>query len=379
MKGHTRKRLDKEGRVASWAYVIDIGRDAAGRRKQKWVSGFPTEKAADRAMRDALSQLDKGRNPFPSDQTVATYVGEWLVAHNVRPRTKHRYEQLLDGHILPTIGSRRLVDLTPAHLRVVWSAMLVKGCAPATVRQARAVLSAALNTAVADGVLDRNPAAAAKAPKVLRPTLTVVRPEHVKSLLRTAAGTRWEVALMLAAIGMRRSEVLGLAWENVDLDRATLRVVRGLHVIPGPRTPDHWCEFQEPKSDRGKRTIRLPATLVEQLRRHRLAQMQRRVATPEWHDLGLVVEDGDGSPVHPDTFSLAFKSLAKRAGLPSGARLHDLRHACVVKMRLDGVPIVAVAEHVGHSSPGFTLSVYEHVVTEMQDAAVNALESLLGG
>jgi integrase len=384
MKGHTRKRLGKDGQLISWAYVVDIGLDDSGKRKQKWVSGFATERAANKAMREALGQLEKGRNPFPSNDTVATYTREWLASHAVRPRTKLRYEQLLEKHILPKVGWRRLGDLTSAHLRVVWSEMS-KTVAPATVRQARAVLGAALNTAVNDGILDRNPVAQAKAPKVPRPTLTVLRPEHVRALLVAVDGTPYAMPITLAAMtGLRRSEVLALAWDNVDLDQGTLRVVRGLHVRPkisgdDDRDAAARFEFQEPKSNTSKRTIRLAATLVEALRRHRLEQMQRRLALPTWRDLGLVVDRGDGVPLHPDIFSAAFRRYAKAAELPKGARLHDLRHACAVMMRLEDVPIVAVAEYLGHHSAGFTLSVYEHVLDEMRDAAPEAMERRLGG
>src|SRR5262249_33960169 len=128
MKGHVRKRCrcSKEARKRckhSWAYVIDIGRDeTTGKRQQKWVSGFKTESAAEKAMRRALTTLDDGRDPFPSTDLVRDYINRWLLQHatQVRPRTIHRYEQLLQAHVVPCIGHVRLNRLTTAQVRNVW-------------------------------------------------------------------------------------------------------------------------------------------------------------------------------------------------------------------------------------------------------------------
>lgn len=183
--------------------------------------------------------------------------------------------------------------------------------------------------------------------------------------------------------GMRRSEVLALSWRQVDLDSGVVRVVRSLHLRPKDlrrSSDDSRFYFEEPKTESGRRAIRLAPSLTSALRRHRIEQAQRRLLSGnDWNDLDLVCDDGKGGPVDPDAFGAAFKRLAHLAGLPPKARLHDLRHACAILLRLEGVPIVAVAEMLGHSSASFTISTYEHVVDEMQTAAVDALERRLGG
>jgi integrase len=148
------------------------------------------------------------------------------------------------------------------------------------------------------------------------------------------------------------------------------------------RRPDQHDRFyfEEPKTQSGRRTVRLAPSLVTSLRRHRIEQAQRRLtAGPDWNDHDLVCDNGRGGPVDPDAFGAAFKRLAKQTGLPTRARLHDLRHACAVLLGLEGVPIVAVAEMLGHASASFTISNYEHVVSEMQEASADALERRLGG
>ena len=232
-------------------------------------------------------------------------------------------------------------------------------------------------------MIDRSPVPAARSPHVSKPQLTVLRPEHVRALLAATAGSTWEVPLRMAAMtGMRRSEIVALAWDAVDLEAGTLAVRRSLHLRPRsadePDDRDRFY-FEEPKSEAGYRTIRLAPSLVELLRRHRTAQAKRRLAAgDQWHDGGLVLDRGDGHPMDPDLLSAAAKRYFERAGLPAGARLHDLRHAAAVLLRMEGVPIIAVAEMLGHSTPAFTISQYEHTVSEMQVASAEALERRLG-
>lgn len=213
------------------------------------------------------------------------------------------------------------------------------------------------------------------------PGLTVLLPEQVLAVLRAAHGTPWRIPLLLAGMtGARRSEVLALRWADIDLAAARLTIRRSLQLRPEQRPDGEVVEFFRTKTDRACRTIRLTPTAVNALRDHRPAQAERRCALGgAWVDLDLVCERGDGGPLHPDSMTGAFRRLARQAGLPPGARLHDLRHAVAVLLSLEGVPLVAVSAVMGHSlSPTFTARVYQHLVDELTDAAAAAVERRLG-
>lgn len=374
--GHVRKRCacangctTRQARQARWsrcehpyAFVVELPRDAAGRRRQKWQSGFATRKDADRGLRKALSSLDRHRDPFRGEERLDAYLTRWLDQHEtqVRARTILRYRQLVDKHLIPHIGAIELAKVTPVDVRGCWERMSRAKLAPATIRQARAVLGKAFNDAIGDGLVDVNPVRAAKSPMVPKPNLVVLRPEHVRALLSHARGTEWALPLTIAAYtGMRRSEVCGLEWGDIDLDAATVTVQRGLSVLKGVES------VQAPKSEAGYRTVPLAPALVAVLREH--APKVRRI-------------DGADRVVHctPDDLTKAFGPLALDAGLPAGARLHDLRHAAAVLMLIEGVPTVAAAELLGHSTAAFTVARYQHVVDEFRGAAASAFTRALG-
>src|SRR5262249_2991273 len=147
--------------------------------------------------------------------------------------------------------------------------------------------------------------------------------EQLRALMRAAEGSMWEMPIVLAATtGARRSEILALHWSDVDLDTGRLRIVRSLH-----RTRDGLVAL-EPKTDRARRTITLPSIAIERLRRHHAEQAERRLRLgAAWKDEDLVCDHGDGSAVDPDSFTGAFKRIARQAGLSEQTRLHDVRHA----------------------------------------------------
>lgn len=198
-------------------------------------------------------------------------------------------------------------------------------------------------------------------------------------LIRAARGERWEPAVLLAATtGARRSEVLALRWSDVDLDTAKARITRGLHLVrdaEGGR-----LIYTDPKTNRGRREISLPPTAVVGLRRWRQAQVQRRLAIgAAWIDDDLICDRGDGGPCDPDSLTRAFPRLAKKAGLPAGIRLHDVRHGVATAFLEQGLHPAIASAALGHSSEAFTMSQYQHVSDRMTEKAAVAIEAALRG
>jgi integrase len=181
--------------------------------------------------------------------------------------------------------------------------------------------------------------------------------------------------LLAGTLGTRRSETLAVAWENVDLDGALVRITRGIQRTAKGQP----LEFLDLKSEQGRRSISLPQPVVARLRAHRKNQTERRLALgSEWHDLDLVCERGDGVPLSPDQFTKAFKKLAAGAGLDSATRLHDVRHAFATELGRRKVHPVIVAALVGHSTPAFTMAVYQHAREEGSAEAAEVIGMSLG-
>ncbi len=219
-----------------------------------------------------------------------------------------------------------------------------------------------------------NPATAVRPPRPERARLTVPTTDEVRRLIAAAESTPYEVPIVLAATtGMRRGEVLGLRWTAVDLDAGLVRVVQTLQKVGGE------VGFVPPKTGRSRRTVNLPTSTVQRLRRHRKEQNERRLLLGEaWHDTDLVVDRGDGEHLDPDTFGHAFARIAEDVKLPQ-VRLHDMRHSFATTLLAAGVNVKVVSEALGHASSSFTLDTYAHVLPSMGEQVATTMEAALGG
>jgi len=172
------------------------------------------------------------------------------------------------------------------------------------------------------------------------------------------------------ATGLRRGEVLGLHWYDVDLDGGKIRVTATVQRHTGKG-----LVIVDPKTDRARRQVTLPTPARDALRRHRADQASRRLKWGKaWQDRDLAFDRGDGHPLDPDAFTRAFKRYAKRAGLPAGTRLHDLRHAFATTLLAEGEHPAVTSAVLGHSSPAFTMAVYQHVLDSMGEQAAQSWE-----
>ena len=243
MRGHIRRRGQK------WAAVVSIGRDESGRPRYKWYSGFYTEKAAEEKLTAVLREMDTGTYIEPSHETVGSFLLRWLNDYarvSVAPRTFEGYEHIIRRHLVPALGGILLTKLTPARIQAYYSEKLTSGrlkkppatkaakaatraVAPGlsarTVRHHHVTLHDALQSAVKWGLLGRNPADAVDPPKFQRPEMQTLDEEGVRKFLSVAESTRWYPIVYLALFtGLRRSELLALRSDYVDLDLGRLLV-----------------------------------------------------------------------------------------------------------------------------------------------------------
>jgi len=377
MKGHVRKRGKK-----SWAVVVDLGRDANGKRRQKWVSVKGNRREAERKLTEVLRELDTGTYVEPSKLTVREYLDLWLNDHakgQVGAKTFERYKQLIERHVVPTLGSYKLPELKPLHLQALYGKALESGrsdgkggLAPQTVVHIHRVLRTALKKAVKWQLLARNPADAVDPPRADKPEMKALDAEDTAKLLTAASRSTLKGPILVAVTtGVRRGELLALRWSDVELDRAELVIRRALQET------NDGLSFKEPKTARGRRLIALPGLTVQFMRQHKADQAKQRLRLgPLYQDHGLIFPRPDGTPWPPDAFSTAFAALIRRSDLPH-IRFHDLRHSHASQLLKQGVHPKVVSERLGHSTIAITLDTYSHVLPGLQAIAASEIDQLL--
>ena len=324
----------------------------------------------------AMADRDGGLVFDADNLKVGEYIARWLadfVRDTVRPTTFERYEQIVRAHIHPVLGRIKLKNLTPAHVRGLYREKLEGGLSPRTVQYIHVTLHKALKAAVADGLVPRNVTEAVKAPQVRREEMQPLSPEQVKTLFEAARGDRLEALYILAVhTGLRQGELLGLKWDDVDLEDGTLQVRRALTTAKGGPV------LAAPKTKGSRRSVKLTQSAIEALKSHlkrQLGEIDR--AGSLWQENGLIFASESGAPLDRRTVtSHRFKPLLKRAGLPS-VRFHDLRHTCATLLLTRNVNPKIVSEMLGHSTIAITLDTYSHVLPNMRDQAAAAMEDAL--
>lgn len=326
--------------------------------------------------------MNNGAYVIPGRTTLAEWIREsWLpmTEPRVKSTTFHSYRQNLELHVLPTLGQKRLQQLTPPMLTGLYARLAQdrderKGLSAKTISYIHSTLHKALSDAVDSSLLFKKVAATAKPPRPNRRATSGIQawePDQLASFLHAVGGTRLEAMWRLSAMtGMRRDEVLGLRWCDLDLGRARLSVRQSARRRWLRRRPHDAEEPQRP-GDRSRRRDCQAA---------RGAPPAPGRGAAEWgidyQDYDLVVAKENGEPIHPHTFSQAFEQLIAKAGLRA-IRLHNLRHTHGTLALKAGVPVKVISERLGHESPAFTLKQYAHVIPGMQAEAAAQVAAMI--
>jgi integrase len=375
MKGHIRER--SPGR---WAIILDTRDPETGRRKRKWHSFRGNKREAQIECSKLIAAISGGTYIDPSRQTVAQFLDKWLayMASQLSRRSHERYTEIVKKNFVPALGAVRLTSLRSAQIAKVYTNALANGrrdgkggLSASTVVYMHRVLKQALKQAVAWRELTRNEAADVKPPKVERKRMEVLDTEGIAALIQTARNTTMFILILLGVTtGMRRGEVAALRWRHIDLDRAQMSVEESAEQTKtGVR-------YKPPKSGKG-RTVALPATVVEELRSHRVKQAQALLKIGvRLSDDTFVVAKADGSPFQPRSLTHAFKIFLAKHKLPR-VRLHDLRHTHATAMLKGKVHPKVVQERLGHSTIAITLDIYSHVIEGMQEDAAEIVDAAL--
>ncbi|SDY56923.1 site-specific integrase [Thermoactinomyces sp. DSM 45892] len=375
MRGHVRKRGSK------WCYVIDVGRDPqTGKRKQKWSKGFPTKREAERELNKTINEIENGTFVESNKMTLGEYLEIWLqdyAKNAVKPTTLESYSYLIKTHIVPFLGPLSLDKLQAIHVQRFYNKMLEEGrikseggLSSGTVRRLHGLLNTALNQAVKWRLVNLNVVTLVESPKHRKKEISPLNLEEVKRFLFYAKNDRYYITFLLAiTTGLRRGEILGLRWKDVDMNTCTASIRKNLVLV------SHTPVLQEPKTRRSVRSVTLPPIVIQALKNHKQVQDQEK--TNELYQCyDLITATCFGSPLNPLHLRKRFKKILTKANLPD-IRFHDLRHTHATLMLQQGEHPKVVSERLGHSNINITLDTYSHVLPNMQQEAVERFEKML--
>ncbi|KLL10170.1 tyrosine-type recombinase/integrase [Protofrankia coriariae] len=358
-----------------WVGRVDLGW-IDGKRVRKTVYA-KTEKECRRKLKEVQKAAEQGVNLNAPNRTVSEWLTEWVRMKSedgTRPTTVAGYKWAVDLYIVPVVGRVQLLKLTPSDVTRVIGKAREAGRSPRSLQFIHGVLRNALADAHRLDLVPRNVAKAVKGPSVPLRRVRALHVDDVRALSRAMHddpyGPIFICGLML---GLRRGEILGLRWADIDFDAGALHVRRTLQRANGK------LMFMPAKTVRSHRTLPLSGSLVEILKEHRRSQEgAMATAGPDWIDHDLVFASAIGTPLDPRNVNRRFTAIRTAAGLP-WVRLHDLRHAFATLLVAEGVPMRVIMELLGHSTINLTMNTYAHVLPEAQEDAVARLDGLVMG
>ncbi|MBZ9752769.1 site-specific integrase [Deinococcus sp. HMF7604] len=343
--------------------------DATGQKRR--ISLYGSTRKEVTAKRDALkSDEAAGVLAAPNRHTLETYLTAWLdhVQQELKPTSHQSYKYLVDQHLVPRIGQVQLLKLAPLHVEGLMSGMLRDGLSPRTAGYARAVLRRALQQALRWGLVGRNVAQNVAPPRKTQQEMQAWTPEQAAKFLETAQGDALHPLFYLALMtGLRRGELLGLRWQDVDEAEGKLHIRQNLVIV------NHRPQFIDPKTARSRRSVHVAAETMAVLghQRGHVVAMKGK-AGARWEDHDLVFPSSVGTPLGTYTLNRTWWGLIKQAELPR-IRFHDLRHTYASLALAQKISPKVVSERLGHANVAFTLQTYAHVYEEEHRAA--ALDS----
>ena len=367
-----------------WKVRFDGPPAADGKRRQTSERFDGTKLEAERYLAGRLHDRDRGTLVDRSTQTLDQYLAAWLNGRgdDISPRNLQGYKTLQRAYISPTLGDLQLQRLQPMHVEEMLQGLRRRGIGAQTALHAYRMLSTALSAAYRLGIVTRNVMTFVDRPKVHRKEPVMWTSTEFDCFLQSATESEFRDLFVLAAhTGMRRSELCGLRYQNIEIDwedkkvkegtlfvRETLQRVVGKGLIVG-----------EPKSERSKRRIKLGANAVMVLKRTRVKQLKQQLASGGMYaELDYVFTDALGQPYDSDRASKEFMRIVRSTPELPSLPLHSLRHLHASMLIAGGTHLRVIAERLGHSSTALTADRYGHLFPDSQDEAAAAIDAALG-
>jgi integrase len=388
-----KKRGNNEGSITRrhdgrWMGQATIGRDpATGKPKRATFYGKTRQEVAEKLTK-ALRERQQGTFVSPHKLTLGEWLETWLQHYKrprIRPSTLDSYEIIIRRHVTPALGHIVLQEVRPEHLQQYYNEKAQQGLAASTIVLHHKIVSHALAQAEKNQLVVRNVCRLTELPRQPHKEMRTLTIEQVTTqLLSALQGDRLYAAyLTFFMMGLRRGELLGLRWQDVDVNAGILHVRQILVRIynrdakgKGRKTR---LSFHEPKTEKSRRAVPIPAACLAALRQHRAHQAEEKLLLgPGYQDHGLVFAQADGGPIDPRSMHRYFTQALQRGGLPA-IRLHDARHTFATWMLEQGVSPKVVQTMLGHSSIRMTLDVYSHVSLDLEKQAAATLNAAFTG
>ena len=361
-----------------WQLTVEIGQDRRGKRLREYATVHGTKKQAERELRKILTRLDTGLPAMDDYTTFQEFIDDFLGQRStqVRALTLYRYRKVVSRYMLPALGPIGLAKIKPAQIEAMYREQLERGLSARTVHQTHRILKAAFKYAVRTGRLVRNPAELVDPPAVRRKEMATLTLEDARKLTaRLSGGDSYEIAIYMALYtGLRRGELVGLKWGDINFERRYLRLQRNVVRVPGQGFVE-----SEPKSDSSRRPVELGESDLKILSSHRVRQAEARLrAGSMWTNGDWVFTRELGEHLNPDALSEHFPQILEELGLPR-VRFHDLRHTHATLMMEAGIDRDVVKGRLGHSSIAITSDTYTHVSSSLQRSGVEAFWRMMEG
>lgn len=401
-----KKTVTRNGKAYSyWESQVTIGIDpGSGKRIRKTYTG-KTQKAVKEKMQEAAIAVQKQDFFEPSKATLGEWIDTWLDQYcsHVKYQTKKSYQAQCNTHIKPALGAIPLAALSTPQIQSFYNMLGEKGhtisktnkktgkiesiqvpLSPKSIKNVHTTLSKCLNTAVKLKYIRFNPASQTSRPKVNKPNIIPLENDEIKLFLRELETEEYaDLYKVIIFTGMRKSEALGLSWNSINFKAHSIKINQQLQKRP---VRDGGYTIAPVKQDR-IRIIVVSQYVVDTLTHRKQEQeTHKREAGPTWSEFKtpdgksakLVFTQKDGSPINPKTAYLHYNKIAKRLNVDAH-RVHDLRHTFAVVSLQNGDDYKTIQENLGHASASFTLDIYGHVTTKMQQDSAARMESFIEG
>ncbi len=359
-----------------WMGVALLGYDQLGKPIRKSVTA-KTRNEVVQKLKQLRRQIEDGLPAPDTTLKVAQLFERWfedVLRHQVAPSAASNYRTIAVNHILPTLGNKKVADLKVTDIDRLLSKKIDGGLSSSTVRRIRAVLAQCLDQGIRWSIVSHNVASLSRAPKMVRAegrTLTPTQAKHLMSCLKVQRNGAL-YALMLST-GLRRGEVLGLMWKDLDVETGVLKVNRQL------KREDGILLTSDTKTARSRRSVNLPAPMMAGLLEHEERQKsEKRALGRSWTNSGYIFTSTVGTPIDPRNLNREFQKICHSAGLGDW-HPHELRHSAASLMLAQGVKLQVVSQVLGHASIRMTADVYGHILDPDREGAATAMVGLLWG
>lgn len=351
-----------------------IGLGSDGKRDYHFKTINGTKKDAERYLAKVVRERDLGELVDASNEFLKDYLERWLeisAKQSVASSTFTTYSNFVSTYLRPGLGDFKLSKLSSLDIQVFYNSLSDRGLAPKTVKHVHSILRIALNQAVKWSLIRVNPALNVELPKRKSKEMQSLTHEQAVKFLDYSVLSPWKALFsLLLCTGMRPGEALGLKWGDLNLKNGRVSIQRSL-----TRSGNSWS-LKEPKTDRSKRSVPLPPSVIIDLKELKDERLGSKVTDININEQ-LIFSNDKGEPIdYRNMYHRHFKRILKEAELPD-IRLYDLRHTCATLLLSAGVNPKVVSERLGHADITLTLNTYSHVLPDMQDKATSKLEEML--